>query len=382
MNTTSSANRKHIIILGACNSGKSSLINMLTTQEVSLVSKTPGTTTDPVRKSIEIPEIGPVVLIDTAGLDDNTILGISRIKLTERSLQSADIALLLVGENSCLEEEWKTILENRKIPYIELTNKIDENRIPEPGSIGISCLSGIGKEKVLDALKKKLISEEKEPDILRGLVERGDLVIMVMPQDTEAPKGRIILPQVHVLRALLDKGCVTICIQPEQLEFTLSTQAITPELVITDSQVFKFVENKIPKNIKLTSFSVLMAGWKGDMEYFIESAKKIDNLNENSKILIAESCSHVPLTEDIGRVKLPALLRKRKYESLQFEIASGNDFPEDLTPYDLILQCGGCMVNRQQIMSRISKAKQQDVPMSNYGIAVAYLSGIIDRISY
>lgn len=355
---------------------------MLTSQEVSLVSETPGTTTDPVKKSIEIPGIGPAIIIDTAGFDDNTPLGNSRIKLTEKSLHSADIALLIVGENKKIEEEWKVILDDHNVPYIELTNKIDTNRVPLPGSIGISCSKGIGKEDILEALKKKLSSNANEPDILRNLVKKGNFVVLVMPQDSEAPKGRLILPQVQVLRALLDKGCVAICIQPEQLETTLSSIAVSPDLVITDSQIFKFVEKAIPKNLRLTSFSVLMAGWKGDLDYFIENAKKIDLLTEKSKILIAESCTHAPLTEDIGRVKLPALLRKRIHDNLQFEIVSGNDFPEDLKEYDLILQCGGCMVNRKQIINRIVRAKQQNVPMTNYGIAIAYLTGIINRISY
>lgn len=382
LNDTPTANRLHIIILGACNSGKSSAVNFIASQQVSLVSDVRGTTTDPVRKAMELPGIGPVVFIDTAGFDDMSELGADRISLTEKALDEADIAILLTGEDEPREEQWSNLLKSRNIPTVKVTNKIDQGRAVTPGSIGISATGNIGKTLLLDAISRAIPSEYGEPDLLRGLVKRGDNVLLVMPQDKQAPKGRLILPQVQTLRALLDKGCNAICTSPEEMAGALSSMRANPDLVITDSQVFATVYGQLPAGCRLTSFSVLMASFKGDIDYFAESARAISLLRPGDKVLIAEACTHAPQTEDIGRVKIPALLSRRAGGELDIDIVSGKDFPTDLSPYRLVIHCGGCMFNRRLVLNRVSDAKLQGVPMTNYGIAIAYLTGILDKIVY
>lgn len=382
LNDTPTANRLHIIILGACNSGKSSVVNFIASQQVSLVSDVRGTTTDPVRKAMELPGIGPVVFIDTAGFDDMSKLGADRISLTEKALDEADIAILLTGEDEPREAQWSNLLKSRNIPTVKVTNKIDQGRAVTPGSIGISAAGNIGKNLLLDAISRAIPSEYGEPDLLRGLVKRGDNVLLVMPQDKQAPKGRLILPQVQTLRALLDKGCNAICTTPEEMAGALSSMRANPDLVITDSQVFATVHGQLPAGCRLTSFSVLMASFKGDIDYFAESARAIGLLRPGDKVLIAEACTHAPQTEDIGRVKIPALLSRRAGGELDINIVSGKDFPTDLSPYRLVIHCGGCMFNRRLVLNRVSDAKLQGVPMTNYGIAIAYLTGILDQIVY
>lgn len=382
LNDTPTANRLHIIILGACNSGKSSVVNFIASQQVSLVSDVRGTTTDPVRKAMELPGIGPVVFIDTAGFDDMSELGADRISLTEKALDEADIAILLTGEDEPREAQWSNLLKSRNIPTVKVTNKIDQGRAVTPGSIGISAAGNIGKNLLLDAISRAIPSEYGEPDLLRGLVKRGDNVLLVMPQDKQAPKGRLILPQVQTLRALLDKGCNAICTTPEEMAGALSSMRANPDLVITDSQVFATVHGQLPAGCRLTSFSVLMASFKGDIDYFAESARAIGLLRPGDKVLIAEACTHAPQTEDIGRVKIPALLSRRAGGELDINIVSGKDFPTDLSPYRLVIHCGGCMFNRRLVLNRVSEAKLQGVPMTNYGIAIAYLTGILDKIVY
>ena len=382
LNDTPTANRLHIIILGACNSGKSSVVNFIASQQVSLVSDVRGTTTDPVRKAMELPGIGPVVFIDTAGFDDMSELGADRISLTEKALDEADIAILLTGEDESREAQWGNLLKSRNIPTVKVTNKIDQGRAVTPGSIGISATGNIGKNLLLDTISRAIPSEYGEPDLLRGLVKRGDNVLLVMPQDKQAPKGRLILPQVQTLRALLDKGCNAICTTPEEMAGALSSMRANPDLVITDSQVFATVHGQLPAGCRLTSFSVLMASFKGDIDYFAESARAIGLLRPGDKVLIAEACTHAPQTEDIGRVKIPALLSRRAGGELDINIVSGKDFPTDLSPYRLVIHCGGCMFNRRLVLNRVSDAKLQGVPMTNYGIAIAYLTGILDKIVY
>lgn len=382
LNDTPTANRLHIIILGACNSGKSSVVNFIASQQVSLVSDVRGTTTDPVRKAMELPGIGPVVFIDTAGFDDMSELGADRISLTEKALDEADIAILLTGEDESREAQWGNLLKSRNIPTVKVTNKIDQGRAVTPGSIGISATGNIGKNLLLDAISRAIPSEYGEPDLLRGLVKRGDNVLLVMPQDKQAPKGRLILPQVQTLRALLDKGCNAICTTPEEMAGALSSMRANPDLVITDSQIFATVHGQLPAGCRLTSFSVLMASFKGDIDYFAESARAIGLLRPGDKVLIAEACTHAPQTEDIGRVKIPALLSRRAGGELDINIVSGKDFPTDLSPYRLVIHCGGCMFNRRLVLNRVSDAKLQGVPMTNYGIAIAYLTGILDQIVY
>ena len=342
--------RLHIAFFGPVNSGKSSLINALAGQEVSLVSPVPGTTTDPVRKAIELPGLGPCVLIDTAGLDDGSLLGSERERRTRAILDEADVAVLL-GKADLVEESGIPIVRYTRGESIEsLVRRISE-----------------------------AVPKEEERWLTGRLVKPGDCVLLVMPQDSEAPKGRLILPQVQVLRELLDRGCNALCCTPESLQAALAK--VTPDLVITDSQVFGAVNAAIPADIPLTSFSVLLAAAKGDIDTFVGGAAAIDRLTPDSRVLIAEACTHVPDSEDIGRVKIPALLRKRAGDGLQVEIAAGNDFPEDLTPYDLIIHCGACVATKTLVRSRTRKALLAGVPITNYGIALAKLQGILGRIS-
>lgn len=382
LNDTPAANRIHIIVLGACNSGKSSVVNLIASQSVSLVSPLAGTTTDPVRKTMELPGIGPVVFIDTAGFDDGSQLGMARIAMTEKALENADIALLLVGENREAESEWESKLKSRGIPTVKAVNKTDTGRCVPDGCIGISAKLSIGRDLLIEAISRAIPADWDTPDLLRGLVKRGDNVMLVMPQDKQAPKGRLILPQVQTIRALLDKGCNALCTTPDEMSGALASLSSAPDLVITDSQVFATVNQNLPDNVRLTSFSVLMAAFKGDIEYFAESAGHIATLRPGDRVLIAEACTHAPQSEDIGRVKIPALLAKRAGGELSIDIVSGRDFPEDLTPYRLIIHCGGCMFNRRMILNRVIKAKQQKVPMTNYGITIAYITGILDKIVY
>ena len=344
--------RLHIAFFGPVNSGKSTLVNAICGQEVSLVSPQPGTTTDPVHKTVELPGLGPCVLIDTAGLGDGSVLGAERERRTRAILDEADI-VVLVGD-------------------MELTTDIPVVHYRRGESI----------ESLLERLRQAAPQEEAR--FLTGdLVKKGDCVLLVMPQDSEAPKGRLILPQVQVLRELLDRGCNALCCTPESLPAAL--ERLTPDLVITDSQVFALVNKAIPQSIPLTSFSILLAGAKGDLNLYIEGAKAIDSLKAGDRVLIAEACTHVPDTEDIGRVKIPALLRhclsERSEESIIIDIAAGNDFPEDLSPYSLIIHCGACVATRTLVQHRIKKALRAGVPITNYGIALAKLQGILERVS-
>ena len=340
--------RLHISFFGPTNSGKSTLVNALAGQEVSLVSAVPGTTTDPVRKAIEIPGLGPCVLIDTAGLDDAGILGPERMRLTRNVLDETDIAVVLGDDVPKFLEGVPTVVYKRGESLESLIQRI------------------------------LALAPEREERFLTGsLVKAGDTVMLVMPQDSEAPKGRLILPQVQVIRELLDRGCVPVCCTPASLPAAI--KGVTPALVITDSQVFKLVNETIPREWRLTSFSILLAAAKGDLRVFLEGARAIDSLKPGSRVLIAEACTHVPDTEDIGRVKIPALLRKR-ISDLQVDIAAGNDFPEDLSQYSLIIHCGACVATSTLVRSRTRKALLAGVPITNYGLSIAHLQGILPRV--
>lgn len=407
-NETPRANRLHIAIFGKRNSGKSSLINAITNQNIALVSDYGGTTTDPVYKSMEIHPLGPCVLIDTAGFDDEGELGLLRVEKTKEVLEKTDIAILLLSPGDLVyENSWVLELEKRNISFVLVINKTD---IGEPKLLMGQDISSVvkwdsdgklwGKEPLqisaktgqgIETLKKALMenckdSFEKE-SITGHLVGAGDLVLLVMPQDLQAPKGRLILPQVQTIRDLLDQHCIVVSCTTQLLERTLETLSEEPKLIITDSQVFKEVYEKKPKSSLLTSFSVLFADYKGNLKSFVEGAKTIDGtdgfdgLHEKSRVLIAEACTHAPLTEDIGRVKIPNLLRKKYGEGITIDIVSGSDFPKDLKAYDLIIHCGACMFNRQHVMSRVISAKEQGVPMTNYGVVMAKFMGILDKIS-
>lgn len=390
---TPRANQLHIGIFGKRNSGKSTLINAITGHETALVSEVPGTTTDPVYKTMEIYGLGPCVLIDTAGFDDIGDLGEKRVEKTVGAMEKTDVALIICADKDINEELlWIKKLQERRTPYVVLVNKADEIQNAKEiadmftKELGESPLIISGKQKqgigeITASIIRKLPEDYDAISIVGDLVGEEDTVLLVMPQDIQAPKGRLILPQVQTLRELLDKKCLVLSCTTDKLDKALSSMVNPPKLIITDSQVFKTVYEKKPKESMLTSFSVLFANYKGDINYYKDSVEVISTLTENSKVLIAEACTHAPLSEDIGREKLPRMLRERIGEGLTIDIVSGGDFPSDLTSYDLVIQCGACMFNRKYVLSRIERAKIQEVPMTNYGVVIAYLSNILDKIN-
>ena len=393
LNDTPSGNRVHIAFFGRMNSGKSSLINALAGQEVSIVSEVSGTTTDPVKKPMEIHGIGPCVLMDTAGFDDEGDLGERRVAMAKQAAAQADMAaLLFTDDDFTLEKLWSDYFEKKNTPVLLVVSKADA--LEDAAGLAEKIKGAFHKEPVLvsaktkkgmDELKKALIETAsaacEERTITGDLAREGDVALLVMPQDIQAPKGRLILPQVQTIRELLDKKCVVVSATTDQLEQALAALGKPPKLIITDSQAYRAVYEKKPKESLLTSFSTLFAAYKGDIRYFIEGAKTIGGLTEKDKVLIAECCTHAPLDEDIGRIKLPRLLRKKAGEGLTVDIVAGMDFPKDLSGYRLVVQCGACMFNRKYVMSRVDMAKSQHTPMTNYGVAIAYLNGILDQVA-
>ena len=399
LNETPGSSRLHIGIFGKTNSGKSALINAFTGQEVSIVANVAGTTTDPVYKAMEVHPLGPCIIIDTAGFGDESELGKSRMEKTRLAAEKTDIALLLVAGNgdAALDEEemhWYRFLKEHGTPVLFVVGKtdirsdaqVDKLAAAIRGKTGeeaypVSAKTGEGMEALKEALIRKLPENYGSRLITGTLVDREDLVLLVMPQDIQAPKGRLILPQVQTLRELLDKKCLVMSVTTDQLIPALAVLKKAPKLIITDSQVFGYVYENKPAESMLTSFSVLFAAYKGDLPYYVQGAGHIESLNAHSRVLIAECCTHAPLKEDIGREKIPRMLRKRFGDSLAVDIVSGTDFPKDLSGYDLIIQCGACMFNRKYVMSRIERAREQGVPMTNYGVTIAHLTGILDKIS-
>lgn len=393
LTNTPSANRLHIALFGRRNSGKSSLINAITGQDIALVSEVAGTTTDPVYKAMELHPIGPVMFIDTAGFDDEGTLGEMRIEKTKKAVLKTDVAIVFFCDTQLsLEREWVSELRKRKIPVIPVINKADimENTAEIQKcvieTLGLSPIIISAKEKTgLDAVREELIKAVPEDfeikSITSHLVEEGDLVLLVMPQDIQAPKGRLILPQVQIIRDLLDLKCLVMSVTTDKLEKALKTLVQPPKLIITDSQVFGKVYALKPEESLLTSFSVLFAEYKGDIAAYVEGAQAIDNLTEDSAVLIAEACTHAPLSEDIGRIQLPRLLRQKAGESITIDIVSGTDFPKDLSKYSLVIQCGCCMFNRKYVLTRIAVAQEQGVPVCNYGIAIAKMNNILDKVA-
>lgn len=426
LNETPSSNRLHIGIFGKTNSGKSSFINAFTGQNVSIVADVAGTTTDPVYKPMEINPLGACVIIDTAGFDDETELGAAREEKTFLAAEKADIAIIVVAGSETpktIESElkWDKYFKEKKTPVLYVVNKTDQ--YPEESRlladdireatgndvVLMSCaqilsrcevtkdkednenivnktkgagLSDNEQIKQIKAALTRMLPENYGADFITGdLVSDGDLVLLVMPQDIQAPKGRLILPQVQTLRELLDKKCLVMSVTTDKLTDVLTRLTEPPKLIITDSQVFDYVYKNKPEESMLTSFSVLFAAYKGDLPYYMQGAKAIDKLTEDSKVLIAECCTHAPLAEDIGRVKIPNMLRKRVGQGLTIDLVSGTDFPEDPSGYDLIIQCGACMFNRKYVLSRIDSAKAKNVPMTNYGVTIAHVTGILDKIS-
>lgn len=426
LNDTPRGNRLHIGIYGKRNAGKSSLINALTGQDIALVSAEAGTTTDPVFKSMELHPIGPVVFIDTAGFDDEGELGKLRVERTQGIMDKTDIAIVVVdgsAKGDLIEEKrWIGLLTEKKIPIIIAANKLDvfaerlaaENCDGVSGSgdrscaegcsvpelflseiqsafgdypiIAVSAEKGLGFGKLRKAIEEALPEEYTEDclreKILGELIGEGDLALLVMPQDIQAPKGRLILPQVQTIRELLDRRCTTVATTADGFEKALSVLNRAPDLIITDSQCFDTVYEKKPAQSALTSFSVLFAAFKGNIEKFVEGASLLDEMTEKSRVLIAEACTHVPLNEDIGRVKIPNLLRKKFGPNIEITNVCGNDFPktEGLKEYDLIIHCGACMFNRKHVLSRIAAAEAVGVPITNYGVVMAKMAGILDKI--
>lgn len=391
---TPRSDRLHIGFFGKMNSGKSSLINALADQEISIVSEVAGTTTDLVMKSMEIHGLGPCVLMDTAGYDDDGALGEKRVELTKQAAEKADLAVILFHDVEISRElGWYRTFQEKHTPVIPVISKADVlgdvERLKdlvesETGdrALVVSAETGQGMEGLKEALVRAIPEDYGAKSITGNLVGPDDLVLLVMPQDIQAPKGRLILPQVQTIRDLLDKKCLVMSVTTDRLDQALAALKTPPKLIITDSQVFQTVYQKKPEESMLTSFSVLFAGYKGDLRYYAEGAAAIEGLSEDSRVLIAECCTHAPLSEDIGRKKLPRMLRARVGEGLTVDVVSGTDYPADLTAYDLIIQCGACMFNRKYVMSRIDRAKTQGVPMSNYGVVIAYLSGILEKISW
>ena len=394
MNDTPNSNRTHIAIFGRTNAGKSSIINAITNQNVAIVSDKAGTTTDPVKKAIEINRIGACVIVDTAGFDDNGDLGLLRIEKTKKIAESTDIALLVFDcgceniekEDYLLELKWKNQLSEFGIPIIAVINKIDLNqnyKIVEQNIkeiFDIDCVSiSVNKKINIDILIETIknnISKEDEISIVGHIIKEDDIVLLVMPQDIQAPKGRLILPQVQTIRDILDNKAIVIGATFDKFENALKSLNKPPKVIITDSQVFKEVEKLKPKESALTSFSVLFARYKGDEKIYKKGADFIDNLNKKSKILIAESCTHIPLEGDIGRVKIPNMLKNKFGFAFDIDYTTGEDFPSDLSKYDLIIHCGGCMGTRKHILNRIRLCEKQNKPITNYGMAIAKINGV------
>ena len=432
LNDTPRAGRLHIGIYGRRNAGKSSLINALTGQDIALVSDAPGTTTDPIYKSMELHPVGPVVFIDTAGFDDEGTLGRLRVERTAGVVDKTDVGIIVI-DNEALEKAapaaavlaeeklWAEKLAEKNVPLIFVLNKCDETQVPgednSPATaeaadaglqdhdrdevatadaaaaaiaelagkwpvIKVSALHKTGIEELRKAIEQSVPEDFLREKILGDMVEEGGLVLLVMPQDIQAPKGRLILPQVQTLRELLDRKCTAVATTADGFERALSALNRAPDLIITDSQCFGQVYEKKPAESALTSFSVLFAAYKGDIEKFVSGASLLDDMTENSRVLIAEACTHVPLSEDIGREKIPNLLRKRFGKGIEVVNVCGNDFPsvEELKGFDLVIHCGACMFNRKHVMSRIAAAEAAGVPITNYGVVLAKLTGILDKI--
>lgn len=385
LNETPMANRVHIGFFGRRNAGKSSVVNAVTAQKLAVVSDTKGTTTDPVYKSMELLPLGPVVIIDTPGYDDEGSLGELRIQKTKQILNKVDIALLVIdvleGIGAC-EEELIRLFQEKEIPFLYVYNKSDLlKELPEAkeGEIYVSAL----KQSAIYELKEKIAALAPEKEIETKLISdklcRGDFVVLVTPIDSAAPKGRLILPQQQVIRDVIDAGAVAIVVKESELRDTLSQLGKKPALVITDSQVFKRVGEETPEDIPLTSFSILMARYKGILDMAVEGAAKIEHLKDGDTILISEGCTHHRQCEDIGTVKLPKWLKNYTGKDLKFAFTSGTEFPEDVSPYALVVHCGACMLNEREVRARMRYTVSCGVPMTNYGVAIAHMNGILKR---
>lgn len=387
LNSTPSSERIHIGFFGKRNAGKSSLINAITNQNIAIVSEVKGTTTDPVYKAMELLPLGPVAIIDTAGIDDDGELGRLRVEKTKQVLYKVDIAVLVVDSTKGIEKEDNELIslfEERNIKYIIAYNKCDLASIPTFKKDNEIYVSANPKVKInINELKELIAStcEEvpKKQILVKDLVSPSDIVVLVTPIDKAAPKGRLILPQQHVIRDLLEAGVITIVVQENELKNALEMCSQKPKLVITDSQVFAKVNRIIPNDIPLTSFSILFARYKGILEYAVKSIKQIEKLNDDDTVLISEGCTHHRQCDDIGSVKLPYWLKNYTGKNLNFEFSSGTTFPNDLSKYKMIIHCGACMLKDTEVLNRYDMAMKKNVPISNYGITIAYINGILKR---
>lgn len=382
-----------IAVVGRRNVGKSSFINAVTGQQIAIVSDTPGTTTDPVAKPFELVPVGPVTFYDTAGIDDSGDLGAKRVKATRKILWRADIAIFVVDRKELLpaEKEWLDTIKDLKIPIILVANKIDQGTVSEDivsyctaneiPWVAVSSETKTGLDRFMEALVQTVPSHFKEePALVGDLFDREDTVVLVAPIDASAPKGRLILPQVQVIREILDRRAVAVVAQENQLQAALEALASPPALVITDSQVVLQVARQTPESIPMTTFSILFARHKGDLAQLVAGAGVIDRLQDGDAVLIAEACSHHAQEDDIGRVKIPNWMKKYTGKALHFDVASGHDFPEDLDKYKLIVHCGSCMLNRMEMQRRITETVRRQVPITNYGVAISKLQGVLDRV--
>lgn len=384
LNDTPSGERIHIGIFGRRNAGKSSIMNALTGQSLSIVSDTPGTTTDPVKKAMELLPLGPVLLIDTPGLDDTGNLGQKRVEKSYEALRHCNIALIVIDRQNEIGSVEKSLIEELKkqaIPYVICINKSDlfsNNFSYSSEAIFISCKTGEGiielKEKIAH-----LIPSKEDRRLVGDFIRKGDIAVLVVPIDSAAPKGRLILPQQQTIRDILESGGIPVVTRETELQETLSKLVEKPKLVITDSQAFAFVSEIVPKEIYLTSFSILMSRYKGDLDWQMKGVHTIDTLNSGDSILISEGCTHHRQCGDIGTVKLPALIKKYTGKDFDFCFTSGNEFPTDLSDFKLIIHCGGCTLNDAEMKYRISTAKEQNIPITNYGMAISYMNGILER---
>ncbi|SIR18339.1 [FeFe] hydrogenase H-cluster maturation GTPase HydF [Halanaerobium kushneri] len=393
MQETPKGNRPHIGVFGRRNAGKSSLINSLTNQELALVSEVPGTTTDPVYKAMELQPLGPVMMIDTAGIDDSGELGKLRVKKTMEVIRKIDLAVMVIDPEHGIEDYEKDLLakfSDANTPVVAVVNKTDLNfnqaeifssveTETEIKPVFVSTVAKEGIEALREEIVNKMPADTEESFIVGDLVNPGDTIVLVTPIDLAAPKGRLILPQVQTIRDILDHDGITMVCKERELKLTLDKLKEPPKLVVTDSQAFMKVDADVPDDILLTGFSILFARYKGDLEIFLRGAKKMENLQPGDKVLIAEACTHRRQADDIGTVKLPRWLRSRVGGELEFDHVSGREYPDNLTDYDLILHCGSCMLNKKEVLSRLKEADELGVPVINYGMAIAQLHGILDR---
>lgn len=389
LNDTPTSNRRHIGIFGKCNAGKSSVINAITGQELAIVSEYKGTTTDPVYKTMELLPLGPVVIIDTPGLDDEGALADQRIRKAHQVLNKTDIAVLVVDASQGVSAEDDAIVErikSKNIPYVIAFNKMDladkaaaDLTAASANSLAISCREGRNIQELKELIARQAIEEENNARIIADLLQPNDLVVLVTPIDKAAPKGRLILPQQQTIRDILEVGAAALIVQDTEFKTMLGRLAEKPRMVVTDSQVFAKVAADTPADIPLTSFSILFARYKGDLEANVRGARELSLLQEGDKVLISEGCTHHRQCNDIGTVKLPNWIRQFTGKNMTYQYTSGTEFPDDLTPFRLIIHCGACMLNEREVKYRMKCAHDQGIPMTNYGVAIAYMHGILKR---